>query len=60
MKKKLIVLGIALMGVAGALCIQPRTAEASNCFCDDAACCNYCCVLSSGKIVCTERPCAVQ
>ena len=59
MRRKLIVLGLALMGFVGTLCLQPRTAEASDCFCDGPACCNICCVLSGGRVVCTERACQV-
>ena len=57
MKRKLIVLTLALLGCAGTLCLQPRVAEASDCFCDGPACCNICCPLPSGRIICTERPC---
>lgn len=58
MRRKLIVLGLALLGFVGTLYLQPRTAEASNdCFCDGPACCNYCCKLSGGRVICTERPC---
>jgi hypothetical protein len=57
MRRKLIVLGLALMGFVGTLCLQPRVAEASSCGCQDAACCNWCCTLSSGKVICSERPC---
>ncbi|HEY4595488.1 MAG TPA: hypothetical protein VIJ02_03740, partial [Thermoanaerobaculia bacterium] len=59
-KRKLAFLGFALLATAGTLVLQPRPAEASNCFCADAACCDYCCTLSSGKVICTERPCPVQ
>jgi hypothetical protein len=59
MRRKLILLGLALLGTAGTLCMQPRPAAASNCFCDDAACCNFCCILASGRIICSERPCHV-
>ena len=59
MKRKLIVLSLALLGCVGTLCLQPRRVEASNsnCFCDGPACCNYCCRLSGGRVICTERPC---
>lgn len=60
MKRKLTLLGFALLATAGTFCLQPRTAEASSCFCADPACCNYCCPLASGKLICSERPCAVQ
>ena len=58
MRKKLIVLGIALIGVSGALCVEPRNAEASGCYlvCSDG-CCDRCCVTSSGAVVCTDLPC---
>jgi hypothetical protein len=57
MKRKLIVLGLALMGFVGALCLQPRPVAAdSTCFCDSPACCNWCC-RSGGRILCSERPC---
>jgi len=57
MTRKLILLGVALLGFAGALSLQPRVAEASDCFCADPACCNICCKLSGGRFICTERPC---
>jgi len=58
MRRKLILLGFALLGAAGALCIQPRTAEAaSDCFCADPICCNICCKLTGGRVICTERAC---
>jgi hypothetical protein len=60
MRRKLTLLGFALLTVAGTFWFQPRTAEASNCFCADPYCCDYCCTLSSGKVICTERPCPVQ
>jgi hypothetical protein len=58
MRRKLIVLGLALIGCVGTLCLQPRPVAAdSDCFCDGPACCNYCCKLSGGRFICTERPC---
>ena len=57
MKRKLTLLGFALLAAAGTFCLQPRTAEASSCFCADAACCDYCCRLANGTVTCTERPC---
>jgi hypothetical protein len=61
MRRKLALLGFALLAVAGTFCLQPRPAEASSCFCADPACCNYCCpVGTGGKVICTERPCAIQ
>ena len=60
MRRKLTLLGFALLATAGTFVLQPRpVAAASNCFCDDAACCNYCCHVGT-RIICTERPCSVQ
>jgi len=57
MKKKLFVLGIALMGVAGALCVQPRNVEASSCVTTCSGnCCQRCCTTSTGAVICTN-PC---
>lgn len=57
MKRKLLILGIALMGVAAAVGFQPRTATAANCFCADPECCNICCQITPGKLICTLRAC---
>ena len=57
MRRKLALLGFALLTAAGTFAFQPRTAEASNCFCADPACCDYCCTLPNGHVTCTERPC---
>jgi len=59
MRRKLALLGFALLAAAGTFVLQPRPAEASSCFCADPYCCDYCCPVG-GKVICTERPCPVQ
>ena len=64
MKKKLMLLALALLGVAGALSIDVRPAEAANCgynVCttdpDGTTCCDWCCLDANGKILyCSDRP----
>jgi hypothetical protein len=56
MKKKLIALSIALMGVVGALSAGVPRAEASDCgYVCGGGCCDWCCTVN-GKLVCSQRP----
>lgn len=58
MKKKLLMLTLALAATAGlqAGLFSPAAQAASGCFPVDE-CGNVCCYTSTGKLVCTDRPC---
>ena len=58
MRKKLMLLGFGLALTAAGLATGVRTAEASTCWdvCS-GGCCDICCTTSSGKVICTARPC---
>lgn len=57
MRKKLALLGFALLATAATFLLQPRPAEASSCFCADPQCCSFCCPLPGGKVICSARAC---
>jgi hypothetical protein len=60
MRKKLILLSLSLLGLAGALSLGAPKAEAGNCVttCDPFGCCDTCCQIgTSNKWICTQRPC---
>lgn len=54
MRKKLILLGLALAAAAGLGLFSPAARAASGCFKVD---CNTCCHTLSGGLVCTQRAC---
>jgi hypothetical protein len=56
MKKRLFLLTLSLLGVAGALTIGVRPAEAACGYVCSNGCCDYCCTTSTGKLICSERP----